>query len=975
VKKVTTRLVILGALLAAALVAPTAGATPAQTAKAADLSLFEPGNIISDAVFFDGRSLDAPTIQTFLNFKGANCVAGADGSPCLKNFRQTTVVQQGDAYCTQYNGAPNESAATIIAKVGAACGINPKVLLVLLQKEQGLVTTTNPSQGAYDNATGFACPDTSACDPAFSGFVSQVYFAGRQFQRYAAGVVGSYRAGMVNTISYYPATAQYNNLNNWRCGTSSVFIMNKATAGLYSYTPYRPNQAALAAGYGTGDSCSAYGNRNFYNYFTDWFGSTGYRITGAIGTYYINQGGGTGRLGGPTDDMYCYLRDGGCGQDFQGGAVYWSPASGAHLVGGDIQTEWAGHGAETGPMAYPGAEQFCGLRNRGCAQWFQGGAIYWSPATGAHMIGGAILKAWIAQGYETGPLGYPTADVRCGLAAGGCSQPFVGGTVYWSPASGAHLVGGEIGRAYTASGSQAGVLGYPTGDVNCAIAGGGCRQQFANGVTSWSTGTGAHPVTGPIMAAWASMQSEGGALGYPTADMVCGLTAGGCAEAFQGGFMYWSPGGGAHALRGGIGDTWQAGGAERGPLGYPTGDMVCGTGGCSQPFERGQLAWTTAAGVRSLGGAMSLVWTAQGRGAGPLGYPIADIDCTLTGGGCRQAFEHGAIVWSAGTGGYAVRGPVADAWTARGAESGPLGYPVGDLACTSSTSACSQPFQRGQLAWTTAAGAHTLGGAMSLVWTAQGRGAGYIGYPIADIDCTLAGGGCRQAFQHGTIVWSDPTGAYVVAGAIGGLWNAHGGTAGLMGYPTGPSTCDLLDGGCAQSFQRGRIYWSNTTGAHEIAGGIGMVWLAQGADRGPLGYPTADTVCVNGGCYQQFQRGLLAWTAARGVISVSGGMAGSWGDHGAGSGTLGYPTGAIACGLLNGGCVQRFDNGAIYWQQATGAHPVSGAIATSWASQGSERGTLGYPTTDQYPVTNGTAQDFQGGRLVLNSSTGQVSRG
>ena len=28
------------------------------------------------------------------------------------------------------------------------------------------------------------------------------------------------------------------------------------------------------AGYGTGDSCSAYGNRNFYNYFTDWFGET-----------------------------------------------------------------------------------------------------------------------------------------------------------------------------------------------------------------------------------------------------------------------------------------------------------------------------------------------------------------------------------------------------------------------------------------------------------------------------------------------------------------------------------------------------------------------------------------------------------------------------------------------------------------------------------------------------------------------------
>ena len=46
------------------------------------------------------------------------------------------------------------------------------------------------------------------------------------------------------------------------CGTSSVYIQNQATAGLYNYTPYQPNAAALANLYGTGDSCSAYGNRN-----------------------------------------------------------------------------------------------------------------------------------------------------------------------------------------------------------------------------------------------------------------------------------------------------------------------------------------------------------------------------------------------------------------------------------------------------------------------------------------------------------------------------------------------------------------------------------------------------------------------------------------------------------------------------------------------------------------------------------------
>jgi hypothetical protein len=33
-------------------------------------------------------------------------------------------------------------------------------------------------------------------------------------------------------------------------------------------------QAAINAGYGSGDGCSAYGNRNFWLYYTDWFGST-----------------------------------------------------------------------------------------------------------------------------------------------------------------------------------------------------------------------------------------------------------------------------------------------------------------------------------------------------------------------------------------------------------------------------------------------------------------------------------------------------------------------------------------------------------------------------------------------------------------------------------------------------------------------------------------------------------------------------
>lgn len=43
-------------------------------------------------------------------------------------------------------------------------------------------------------------------------------------------------------------------------------------------------------------------------------------------------------------------------------------------------------------------------------QHYRGGGIYWTPATGAHEVHGAILERWRATGWELGPLGYPITD-------------------------------------------------------------------------------------------------------------------------------------------------------------------------------------------------------------------------------------------------------------------------------------------------------------------------------------------------------------------------------------------------------------------------------------------------------------------------------------------------------------------------------------------------------------------------------------
>ena len=260
-----------------------------QRASALSGADFNPGRIIDDAVFYNAESMSSSQIQSFLNSKVPLCDTqgtgpsgygntraeyaaskGWHGPPytCLRDYKQNTPqMEAASGLCESLPAKSNSSSAQIIYDVAVACGINPQVLVVLLEKEQSLVTDVWPLDIQLKNATGFACPDTAPCDPNFAGFFYQVYYAARQFKVYKANPNSyNYRAGRTNTIYWHPDLS--------RCGSSQVYIENQATAALYIYTPYRPNGAALNNLRGTGDSCSSYGNRNFWRLFSDWFGST-----------------------------------------------------------------------------------------------------------------------------------------------------------------------------------------------------------------------------------------------------------------------------------------------------------------------------------------------------------------------------------------------------------------------------------------------------------------------------------------------------------------------------------------------------------------------------------------------------------------------------------------------------------------------------------------------------------------------------
>ncbi|WP_409331208.1 hypothetical protein [Trujillonella humicola] len=356
-------------------------------------------------------------------------------------------------------------------------------------------------------------------------------------------------------------------------------------------------------------------------------------------------GGPAGELGYPTSNSSCALRGGGCYQSFQSGSIHWSPATGVHVSRGAIAQRWAASGWETGRLGYPTSGIACGLRGGGCYQSFQGGTVHWSPASGAHITSGAIHQRWAAHGWETGRLGYPIGEVTCGLREGGCFQTFQGGVVHSSPATGAQVTWGAIHQRWAAQGWETGRLGYPTSGENCGLRGGGCYQIFQGGTVHWSPASGAHVTWGAIHQRWAAQGWETGRLGYPTSGEHCGLRGGGCFQTFQGGIVHWSPATGAQISWGAIYQRWAASGWETGRLGYPTSGEHCGLrgGGCFQTFQGGVVHWSPASGAHATWGAIHQHWAVQGWETGRLGYPLGGEYAVR--GGWAQRFQGGTVSW------------------------------------------------------------------------------------------------------------------------------------------------------------------------------------------------------------------------------------------------------------------------------------------------------------------------------------------
>lgn len=121
---------------------------------------------------------------------------------------------------------------------------------------------------------------------------------------------------------------------------------------------------------------------------------------------------------------------------------------------------------------------------RGRAAFFERGAIYWTPTTGARPIPTRLLGDYERLGYEAGALGYPVAYHT--ILAEGDVQAFERGVLYHrADQPEGFFVTGRIGAAYARNGYEQGPLGWVQSD-EVKNADGTVTQQFEHGVVHWS---------------------------------------------------------------------------------------------------------------------------------------------------------------------------------------------------------------------------------------------------------------------------------------------------------------------------------------------------------------------------------------------------------------------------------------------------------------------------------------------------------
>lgn len=342
-----------------------------------------------------------------------------------------------------------------------------------------------------------------------------------------------------------------------------------------------------------------------------------------------------------------------------------------------VTAAWTAAGGDDSPLGAKDGDLYAA--GSGFGQNFAGGAIFFTPDTGARIMYGAILEKYRALGGPAdGDLGFPTIDEGPGRISpdsrnstfSAADQP----VIFWTPDTGAWVVRGAINAAWDRLGGSAGVLGVPTADET--YDGSVVTQKFTGGQISFDARTKTFSTEPPdladqlgeltipgdatsaINAAYRAAGGAGGPLGARQGEQFT-IEPDGLGQAFAGGKIFFGPATGAYAVTGAILAKYEAAGGPTGDLGLPNApesdggvpnsrmssfaaqDKMSSFAAQDNPV----IFATTEHGAVIVRGAMKAAWDKLGGATGALGVPVADQ--STDGDKVTQKFSGGQLTWDA----------------------------------------------------------------------------------------------------------------------------------------------------------------------------------------------------------------------------------------------------------------------------------------------------------------------------------------
>jgi uncharacterized protein with LGFP repeats len=356
-----------------------------------------------------------------------------------------------------------------------------------------------------------------------------------------------------------------------------------------------------------------------------------------------------------------------------------APSAAADPIGdanSAITASYDASGGSAGPLGVREGDVY--PIGSGFGQNFAAGKMFFTPATGAHFMQGAILEKYESLG---GPadsdLGFPTIDEGPGRVGPDSRNATFSAAdkpvIFWTPGTGARVVRGAINAAWDKLGGSAGVLGVPAEDE--VYRADTVSQKFTGGEVSWNRKTKAFTTVPPDLAGQlgdvqvpedpasaiaAARRAAGGPLGplgatdggqYPIGDD-------GVGQNFTGGKIFYTPATGANVVTGQVLDKYESVGGPQGDLGFPTSSETDGGLGSNSRVssfsadDQPVIFWTPDYGPVIVRGAMNAAWAKLDAAKGPLGAPMADA--SENGDVVTQRFSGGVISYDRSTGKFST---------------------------------------------------------------------------------------------------------------------------------------------------------------------------------------------------------------------------------------------------------------------------------------------------------------------------------